>query len=384
MRSKINVGLIGYKFMGKAHSNAYLSVSKFFSTKLEPVMKVVCGRDAKAVQDFQKQWGWQEYSVNWREVVSRDDIEIVDISTPNNSHCEIAVAAALSGKHIICEKPLAMNVSEAKKMVNAVKKAKVVNMICHNYRRVPALSLAKEMIDAGEIGKIYHYRSFYLQDWITDPQFPLVWRLRKAQAGSGAHGDLNAHIIDLAHYLVGDISEVVGMMETFIKQRPLPKDMSGLSARGSRKLGKVTVDDAVLALARFKNGALGSFEATRFALGRKNGQRIEINGSKGSIVFELERMNELQFYKGSDQIGRHGFRLIQVTEPQHPYIHGYWPAGHIIGYEHSFINTIKDFLDAIASGRKVIKPDFEDGLKVQKVLEAVEKSARTKRWIRIR
>jgi len=383
MDRKINVGLIGYKFMGKAHSNAYLSVSKFFSSKLDPALKVVCGRDEKAVREFQKQWGWEEYSTDWRSVVSRDDIDIVDISTPNNSHCEIALAAARAGKSIICEKPLAMNVAEAKKMVDAVKKAKVINMICHNYRRVPALSLAKEMIDAGELGKIYHYRSFYLQDWITDPNFPLVWRLRKEQAGSGVHGDLNAHIIDLAHYLVGDVGEVVGMMETFIKQRPLPTGMSGLSAKASRKMGKVTVDDAVLALARFKNGALGSFEATRFALGRKNGQRIEINGSKGSIVFELERMNELQFYRGEDQPGRQGFRLIQVTESQHPFIQAYWPPGHIIGYEHSFINTVKDFLEAIAAGKHSIKPDFEDGLKVQKVLAAIEKSCKTKRWVKV-
>jgi predicted dehydrogenase len=383
MAKKINVGLIGYKFMGKAHSNAYLSVSKYFSPKFEPVLKVVCGRDEKAVRAFQEQWGWEEFSTDWRDVVIRDDIDIVDISTPNNSHCEIALTAARAGKHILCEKPLAMNVAEAKKMVEAAKKARIVNMICHNYRRVPALSLAKEMIDAGELGKIYHYRSFYLQDWITDPNFPLVWRLRKEQAGSGVHGDLNAHIIDLAHYLVGDIKEVVGMMETFIKQRPIPSGMSGLSAKGTRKMGKVTVDDAVLALARFKNGALGSFEATRFALGRKNGQRIEINGSKGSIVFELERLNELQFYCGGDQSGRQGFRLIQVTESEHPFIQGYWPPGHIIGYEHSFINTVKDFLDAIAAGNRNVRPNFEDGLKVQKVLEAVEKSAKTKRWIRI-
>jgi len=383
MAKKVNIGLIGCSFMGKAHSNAYLSVSKFFKTKLEPVLKVACDLDEKTARAFQKQWGWQEYSTDWREVVARDDIDIVDICTPNNTHCEFALGTARAKKHIICEKPLAMNVAEAGKMVNSAKKARVVNMICHNYRRVPALSLAKEMIDSGELGKIYHYRAFYLQDWITDPNFPLVWRLRKQQAGSGAHGDLNAHIIDLAHYLVGDISEVVGMMETFIKRRPLPAGVSGLSARGKKKMGKVTVDDAALFLARFKNGALGSFEATRFALGRKNGQRIEINGSKGSIVFELERMNELQFYSGADSEGRQGFRLIQVTEPSHPFIHGYWPPGHIIGYEHSFINTVRDFIDAIGSGKRTVRPNFEDGLRVQKVLDAVEKSSRGRRWIKV-
>lgn len=382
MARKVNIGLIGYKFMGKAHSNAYLSVSKFFKTKVEPVMKVVCGRDEKAVKAFRKQWGWEEYATDWRDVVARDDIDIVDISTPNDSHCEIALAAAKAKKHIFCEKPLAMNVNQAGKMVDAVKKARIVNMICHNYRRVPALSLANKMIEAGELGRIYHYRAVYLQDWIADPDFPLVWRLKKEHAGSGPHGDLNAHIIDLAHFLVGDISEVVGMMETFIKERPLPAGTSGLSARAARKTGKVTVDDAALFLGRFKNGALGSFEATRFAVGRKNGQRIEINGSKGSIVFELERMNELQFYRGADAEGRHGFRLIQVTEPAHPFIEGYWPPGHIIGYEHSFINTVRDFLDAVAAKNIGVRPNFKDGLKVQKVLEAVEKSAKQKKWIR--
>ncbi len=383
MARKINIGLIGYKFMGKAHSNAYLSVSKFFKTKIEPVRKIVCGRNGKAVKAFQKQWGWDEYSTDWREVVAREDIDVIDISTPNSSHCEIAVAAARAKKHIICEKPLAMNVAEAKKMVDAVEKARIVHMICHNYRRVPALSLAKEMIDAGELGKLYHYRGFYLQDWIADPNFPLVWRLKKEHAGSGAHGDLNSHIIDLAHYLVGDIEEVVGMMETIIKRRPLPSGTSGMSGKSGRKMGRVTVDDAALFLARFKNGTLGSFEATRFALGRKNGQRIEVNGSKGSIVFELERMNELKYYRGGDSNGRRGFRLIQVTEPSHPFIEGYWPPGHIIGYEHSFINTIHDFIGAIAAGKRVVRPNFEDGLKVQRVLEAVEKSSRVGRWVKV-
>ena len=383
MAKKVNIGLIGCSFMGKAHSNAYLSVSKFFETKLEPILKVACDLDEKIARAFQKQWGWQEYSTDCREVVARDDIDIVDICTPNDTHCEITLAAARAKKHIICEKPLAMNVAEAKKMVNAAKKARVVNMVCHNYRRVPALSLAKEMIDSGELGEIYHYRGFYLQDWITDPSFPLVWRLKKEHAGSGAHGDLNAHIIDLAHYLVGDISEVVGVMETFIKRRPLPAGVSGLSARGKKKMGRVTVDDAALFLARFKNGALGSFEATRFALGRKNGQRIEINGSKGSLAFNFERMNELQFYSGADSKGRQGFRLIQVTEPSHPFIHGYWPPGHIIGYEHSFINTVRDLIDAIGSGKRTVRPSFEDGLKVQKVLDAVEKSCRGRRWVKV-
>ncbi len=382
MAKTINVGLVGYKFMGRAHSNAYLSVSRFFKTKAAPVMKGVCGRNEEAVREFQKQWEWESYETDWQKLIERDDIDLVDISTPNNSHKPIAVAAAKAGKHIICEKPLAMNVQEAEEMVDAVEKAKVINMVCHNYRRVPAVSLMKKMIDNGEIGDIYHYRAVYLQDWIVDREFPLVWRLRKEVAGSGVHGDLNAHIIDLAHYLVGPIDEVVGMMKTFIKKRKISAGVSGLSAKKGGQIGEVTVDDAAIFLARFKNGALGTFESTRFALGRKNAQRIEINGSKGSLVYELERCNELQFYNNEDPEGKHGFRLIQATDATHPYIQAYWPPGHIIGYEHSFINTVYDLCEGIAEN-KPVKPDFKDGLEVQKVLDAVEESHRTRQWVKM-
>jgi predicted dehydrogenase len=378
----INVGLIGYGFMGKAHSNGYLSAPRYFNLKARPVLKVVCGLEADVAAAFAGQWGWESSTSDWREVVARDDIDLVDISTPNNVHCEIAVAAAKAGKHILCEKPLAMNAAEGEAMVKAAAAAKVVNMVNHNYRRVPAIALAKQMIDAGELGDIYHFRGVYLQDWIVDPKFPLVWRLRKELTGSGAHGDLNAHIIDLALWLVGGITEVTGMMKTFITERPLPSEEGSLAAKGGKKMGKVTVDDATTFLARFKNGAIGTFESTRFALGRKNAQRFEINGSKGSIVFELERLNELQFYNNADPAGRQGFRLIQVTEPSHPYIANYWPAGHIIGWEHTFINAVADLVSGIVA-KKDVHPTFADGLATQNVLDAVVESAQSGTWIRI-
>jgi len=378
----INVGLIGYGFMGKAHSNGYLSAPKYFNLKAEPVLKVLCGLEADVAEAFADQWGWESATTDWKEVVGRDDIDLVDISTPNNVHKAIAVAAAKAGKHILCEKPLAMNAAEGEAMVEAAAAAKVVNMVNHNYRRVPAVALAKQMIDAGELGDIYHFRGVYLQDWIVDPKFPLVWRLRKELTGSGVHGDLNAHIIDLALWLVGPIAEVTGMMKTFITERPLPASEGSLSASPSGTMGKVTVDDAAAFLARFENGAIGTFESSRFATGRKNGQRFEINGSKGSIVFELERLNELQFYNDSDATGRHGFRLIQVTEASHPYIANYWPAGHIIGWEHTFINAVADVINGIVDGAPV-HPTFADGLVTQEVLDAVEQSAASGMWVSV-
>ena len=382
MARTLNIGLIGYRFMGRAHSNAYLNVARFFDVKATPVMKAVCGRTRKDVRAFAAQWGWESYETDWRALIARNDIDAIDIATPNDSHAEIAIAAAQAGKHILCEKPLAMNVAEAKKMLAAAKKARVVHMICHNYRRVPAVALARQLIDEGRLGTLYHFRGVYLQDWIVDPEFPLVWRLQKDRCGSGVHGDLNAHIIDAARYLVGEFDEVCGLETTFVKTRPIPSATSGLSARKSRKRGRVTVDDATLFLARFRNGAIGSFESTRFALGRKNDQRIEINGSKGSIVWDLERLNELQFYSGDDPEHARGFRTILVTEPVHKYAGAWWPPGHIIGYEHSFVHTVADFIDAVAQRRKV-KPDFEDGLRNQEVLEAVSDSARTGRWKKI-
>ncbi len=374
MPKTLNVGMIGYKFMGRAHSNAWSKADKFFDLKARPVMKVICGRDRAGVSAAAYRLGWEKFETDWREVVGDSTIDIIDINTPNDSHAEIAIAAAKAGKAILCEKPLALDVKQARAMVEAVKKAGVVNMVCHNYRRIPAIVLAKKMIDAGDLGQIYHYRARYAQDWIVDPNFPLVWRLQSKISGSGTHGDINAHIIDLGRYLIGEFKEVCGLMETFIKERPLPGDPS--------KKGKVTVDDAVMFIGRFANGALANLEATRFAPGRKNGIQIEINGSKGSLVFDLEDLNRLQFYSESDPADRRGFRDILVTQGGgvHPYVGNWWPPGHIIGYEHTFVHTIADFVNAVADKRPV-QPTFEDGLADQIVLEAVEKSAKTGKWV---
>lgn len=383
---RINVGMIGYKFMGKAHSHAYRDVAMFFETETIPVMKVICGRTEQALAEAAKKFGWESYETSWEKIIQRDDIDLIDINTPNNTHRDIAVAAAKAGKAIICEKPLARNLSEAKEMLKEVEKAGVKHMICFNYRKVPALALARELIQNNELGKIYHFRAQYLQDWITDPEFPLVWRLKKELSGTGANGDLNSHVIDLARFLVGEISQVIGMQETFITQRPelrIDKELTtGLTAQSKKEMGEVTVDDATLFLARFTNGALGSFEATRFANGRRNGLRLEINGSKGSLMFEQENMNELWLYSCADPKGTQGFRRIQVNEAEHPYINAWWPPGHIIGYEHTFIHVVYDFLKAIDEN-KIPSPNFRDGVECQKVLEAVEKSAKEERWVKI-
>ena len=376
MPKTLNVGMIGYKFMGRTHANAWLKADKFFDLKARPILKVICGRDRAGVTNACSRWGWNQFVTDWHEVVEDATIDIVDINTPNDSHAEIAIAAAKAGKAILCEKPLAMDVKQARQMVDAVKKAGVVNMVCHNYRRIPAIVLAKKMIDAGDLGRIYHYRARYAQDWIVDPNFPLVWRLQSKIAGSGTHGDINAHIIDLGRYLVGEFSEVCSQMETFIKERPLQGE--------SGKKGKVTVDDAVMFIGRFANGALANLEATRFALGRKNGIQIEINGSKGSLVFDFEDMNRLKYYNEADPADRRGFRDILVTQGGgvHPYVGNWWPPGHIIGYEHTFVHTIADFINAVVDKRSV-QPTFEDGLADQIVLDAVEKSAKTRKWVSV-
>lgn len=383
---ELKVGMLGYAFMGRAHSNGYNQMPIFFyPPPAKPIKEIVCGRTESKVKAFAEQFGWNKVETDWRKMIKSDKINVFDNCGPNNMHVEPTIQAAEEGIDIITEKPLARNLEEAQKMVDAVKKAGVKAMCAFNYRRVPAVQLAKRLIEEGYIGKIYHWRAVYLQDWIVDPNFPLVWRLRKEIAGSGPHGDLNAHIIDLANYLVGDIQEVVGMEETFITERPLlGSEGVGLGdhkASEDRKMGKVTVDDAVLFLARFKNGALGSFEATRFATGRKNYNSFEINGSKGSIVFNLERLNELQFYSEEDPKFARGFRTINVTEPEHPYIEKWWPAGHIIGWEHTFTHEIYDFFDAIVNDKE-IHPNFEDALKTQLVLERVKDSIKSKTWER--
>lgn len=380
---EIGIGLVGYKFMGKAHSHAYRDVAQFFQLKASPAMRTLCGRNEEAVKEVANTWGWQSCETDYKKLVERDDIQLVDVATPNNTHAEIAFAAARAGKHVACEKPLAMTVSEAKEMLQAVTEAGVKHMVWFNYRRVPAIALAKRLIDEGKLGRLFHIRAQYLQSWIIDPEFPLVWRLRKGVAGSGALGDLGAHLIDLARYLVGEFDEVMGMTETFIKERPQELESGGLAARGGTARGEVTVDDATLFLARFEGGAIGSFEATRFAQGRKNAERLEINGSKGSLCFDFERMNELEFYSVEDDAHTQGFRTIMVTEPEtHPYVSAYWPPGHIIGYEHTFINQAADLIDGIA-GDRGLSPDFEDGLRCQQVLEAVLKSAAERAWVKV-
>ena len=384
MKKKLNVGMIGYNFMGKAHSNAWRQAGKFFDLPVDIELHSICGRNASAVEKAKTQLGWTKAVTDWREVVNDPAIDIVDITTPNDTHAEIAIAAAKAGKAILCEKPLGMDIPECEAMVDAVKKARVVNMVCHNYRRIPAIALAKRMIDDGILGdRIFHYRARYAQDWIIDPNFPLVWRLQSKIAGSGTHGDINAHIIDLGRYLVGDIKEVSALMETFIKERPLLAEAgAGLAAKASKKMGKVTVDDAVSWIGRFKNGAIANLEATRFAYGRKNHITLEVNGSKGSIAFNFEDMNRLEYYNSEDPEDRRGFRSILVTEGVHPYAGAWWPAGHIIGYEHTFVNTFADFVKAVVSGKSV-QPTFADGLANERVLAAVEKSAKTKSWIKV-
>jgi predicted dehydrogenase len=371
----LNVALIGYAFMGRAHSNAYRQVGRFFSPKHLPRMKVLCGRTASSVKAAAEQLGWEEAATDWREVVRRKDIDIIDISTPGDSHAEIAIEAAKAGKVVFCEKPLANTVKEAERMLAAVKKAGVIHMICHNYRRVPAVMLAKQLIDDGKLGRLYHYRGVYLQDWVADPSVPLYWRLRKEAAGSGALGDIASHSLDLGRYLVGEITEVTGALETFVKERPLPEN--------PKKKGKVTVDDASASVVRFANGALGTIEASRFATGRKNYTRFEINGSKGSIVFNFERMNELEVFLTDDERRVQGFHNVMVTDGStHPYFSHWWPEGHLIGYEHTFIHTVYDLLEAIAKN-KVPTPNFEDGVRNQKVLDAMEEAATTKRWVNV-
>jgi predicted dehydrogenase len=378
----LNVALIGYKFMGKAHSQAWRTVGRFFDLPAEPAMKVICGRDAAAVAEFAKRWGWEGSTADWREAVTRKDIDVVDISTPGYTHKDIAVAAAQAGKHVWCEKPLTFTVSEAKEMLAAVRKAGVKHMVNFNYRRCPAVALAKKMIDSGAIGQIRHARFTYLQDWLVDPQFPMNWRLRADAAGSGAHGDLGAHSIDLARHLVGEIGEVVGMKKTFITERPAEGTSSGLTATAGEGTEKVTVDDASVFLAKFTGGAFGTFEATRLAPGRKNFNRFEINGSMGSLVWCFEDLNYLDYYSTDDPEDRRGFRRIIATEGAHPYAGNWWPPGHMLGYDHGFVNAAADLVQCIAQD-KSCSPCFKAGAQCVAVLEAVDNSVKTNQWVKV-
>ncbi|MEV4290743.1 Gfo/Idh/MocA family oxidoreductase [Nonomuraea bangladeshensis] len=378
MRPVAGVGMVGYAFMGRTHSQAWRNVDAFFDLPLRPAMVALAGRNPEATEQAAAKLGWAHAETDWKRLLDRDDVQIVDICTPGDSHAEIAVAALAAGKHVICEKPLANTVAEAEEMAAAARAAAgrgVRAMVAFNYRRVPAVALARRFVAEGKLGQIRHVRAQYLQDWIVDPDFPLVWRLQKDKAGSGALGDIGAHIIDTAQYVTGErLTGVSAMTETFVKERPLAAASSGLSAGSGTGTGPVTVDDAALFTARLTGGGLASFEATRFATGRKNALRIEINGSLGSLAFDFESMNELWFHDHTLDDAEAGFRRVLVTEPGHPYAGAWWPPGHGLGYEHAFTHEVKDFIEAIAAGTDPA-PSFDDGLQVQRVLAAVEQSA---------
>lgn len=373
MTETINVGLVGLGFMGRAHTNAWIDVAHCLQPPLRPVLRAACDVNTEALAAFQARYGWQTAETSWEKMVQRDDIGVVDICTSNATHMPIAVAAAKAGKHILCEKPISRDADEARRMLDAARDAGVVHMTAFNYRRVPAVALAKQLIDEGKLGAIRHFNAVYYQDWLVDPAFPIVWRHNAKEAGSGAHGDMHAHIVDLARWLVGDFEAVCGEQSIFVKERPL--------ADGSGK-GQVTADDAMYFIARFRQGALGSFLATRMATGRKNFLRFEVFGEKGGINFNLERLNELEFYSREDDKAAQGFRTIYATDSGHPYIRHWWPPGHIIGWEHTFIHEIGDLLEAIHAGKQVAA-DFHDGLRCQLALDAVAKSAAEGRWISV-
>jgi predicted dehydrogenase len=374
---KLNVGLIGYGFMGRAHSNAFRKVGNFFDLDREIVMKAVCGRDASKVKPFAAKWGYESIETDWRSLVAREDIDLVDICAPNDVHLEIAAAAAKAGKMILCEKPIARDGKEGAKMVAAVEKAGVPNMVWYNYRRIPAVTLAKQLIEAGKLGRIFHYRAKFLQDWTISPELPQggagLWRLDAKVAGSGVTGDLLAHCIDTALWLNGSMSKVTAMTETFIKQRP--HNLTG-------KVEKVAIDDACAFLARFQNGSLATFESTRYARGHKALYTFEINGEHASIAWDLHDLHRLQYFDHRDESRVRGWRSIHVTDSDHPYMNRWWVPGLAIGYEHSFVHQLADFLAGVASGQPA-SPTFRDALETQYVCDAVLKSARTGRWEKV-
>ncbi|MFJ4841112.1 Gfo/Idh/MocA family protein [Streptomyces sp. NPDC088746] len=376
----LGVGMVGYAFMGAAHSQGWRTAGHVFDLPVRPALAAICGRDRTAVEAAAVRHGWAAAETDWRALIARDDVQLVDICTPGDSHAEIAIAALEAGKHVLCEKPLANTVAEAEAMAQAAERAAArgqVAIVGFNYRKVPALTYARRMIEEGRLGSLRHVRATYLQDWLVDPESPLTWRLERERAGSGALGDLGAHIVDLAQYLAGEtLVGVSAMSETFVRERPvLAGAAAGLSGVGdSTARGAVTVDDATLFTGRLASGALASFEATRMAAGRKNALRLEINGELGSIAFDLERLNELSFHDHTEPATSAGFRRILVTEPQHPYLEAWWPPGHGLGYEHTFVHQAHDVVRTITEGRTPV-PSFADGLQVQRVLAAVEESA---------
>lgn len=379
--SSLKIAMIGHGFMGAAHSQGWRVAPRFFDLPARPEMTVLVGRDSDRVSAAADKWGWAETSTDWKATIRRDDIDIVDIVTPGDSHVEIAIAALEAGKHVLCEKPLANSAHEAQAMADAAERAAangVYAMVGFTYRRVPAATFARDMVASGAVGEIRQVRAMYLQDWLVDPAVPLAWRLQKELAGSGALGDIGAHAIDLAQFITGQtLTSVSGVVDTFVKQRPLLASKSGLSGTASSEYGDVTVDDIALFTGRFDGGALGSFEATRMSTGRKNALRVEIAGTKGALSFDLEDLNSLQFYDATVPADRQGFTRILVTEPEHPYLSAWWPTGHMLGYEHGFSHQAKDFVEAIVT-RTQPEPSFAAGLQVQQVLEAVEHSSQNR------
>ncbi len=394
----LGVGIVGYGFMGDAHSQAWRTAGHVFDLPLRPVMAALCGRDGAAAATAAARHGWAAVETDWRSLIARDDVHLVDICTPGDRHAEIAIAALGAGKHVLCEKPLANSVAQAQAMAQAAAQARdrsAASMVGFNYRRVPALALARRLIADGRIGQLRHVRAAYLQDWLADAAAPLTWRLQRERAGSGALSDLGSHIVDIAEFLTGDrLAGVSGISRTFVTERPLP------AAPGQEPgTGPVTVDDAVVFVASFASGAAASFEATRCATGRKNALRIELNGDRGSIAFDLERLNELEVYEpagagifrnnrsGNNRSENNaaaddtaGFRRVLVTEPSHPYLSAWWPPGHILGWEHTFTHQVRDLVVAIAEGTDP-EPSFDDGLRVQRILAAVADSADNQsRW----
>jgi predicted dehydrogenase len=370
----LRIGLVGYGFMGRTHSNAYKRVTDFFETEYHPVLQAVCGRNRDKVSSFAAQWGYQSAETDWKALVARPDIDLIDIATPNSSHAEIAIAAAAAGKMILCEKPLARNLEEARQMVDAVERAGVPNMVWYNYRRVPAVTFAKQIIDEGRLGRIFHYRAKFLQDWTISKDLPQggqgLWRLDADAAGSGVTGDLLAHCIDTAIWLNGSIEKVTAMTETFIRERVHQE---------TGKAAPVRIDDASAFLARFENGSLATFEATRYARGHKALYTFEINGEHASIAWDLHDLHRLQYFDHRDAGNLRGWRSIHITDSDHPYMKHWWVPGLQIGYEHTFVHQAADFLDGLASG-KTPGPTFQDAFGTERVVDAVLKSAQTGVW----
>ncbi|HBU11947.1 MAG TPA: dehydrogenase [Clostridiales bacterium] len=385
MKKKINIAVLGTGFMGKAHSNGWMKVAKFFDVPFEPVLKVAFGTERDDTEEFAQKWGFSETAYDWAQVMERDDIDIVDIVAPTKVHKDMVVKAARCGKAVFCEKPAALSYAEAVEMAAAVKQAGVLSYLNHNYRRVPAVAFAKKMIEEGRLGTLYEWRGAYLQDWIMDPEFPLTWHFKRDLARGGPLWDLSSHSVDLARYLIGEVKSVMAIQKTFIEERPLPGKGAATFTAGkgaTGETGKVEVDDASFMITEFENGVLGSFDTSRFAGGRKNYNYFEIYGSKGSLAWNFERMNELQYLNMEDPADEQGFRNIMVTNSTHPYAGAWWAPGHVVGYEHAFVHAMADFLHAYETGG-TIDPNMEDGVKIIQVLEAALKSSDEERKVRV-